>query len=81
MESEITTLDCSGLQCPIPIVKISRQIKGMQPNSELRVLATDKAFEADVHAWARMTNNTIISFQDGDTQEVVIKKNVVTGDT
>jgi tRNA 2-thiouridine synthesizing protein A len=73
MESEITTLDCSGLQCPMPIVAISRKVNGMQPNSKLRVLATDQAFEADVRAWARMTSNAIVSYQGGDPQEVVIK--------
>jgi TusA-related sulfurtransferase len=73
MELEVTTLDCSGLKCPMPIVKISRQVKKMRLNSELRVLATDQAFEADVRAWARMTSNSIVSYQGGDPQEVVIK--------
>jgi tRNA 2-thiouridine synthesizing protein A len=73
MNKEPILLDCSGLKCPMPLLEISRTVKGMTSNDELRVLATDLAFNADVHAWARVTGNTILSFQDNDIKEVIIK--------
>ena len=40
--------DCKGLQCPMPIVKISKVIKTIQAGDKLIVEATDPAFHPDV---------------------------------
>ena len=68
-------LDCKGLNCPMPIVKISKALKKMGPGERLEVVASDPAFKADVEAWARKTGNALIEFTDGDdVKRVVIEK-------
>jgi TusA-related sulfurtransferase len=42
-------LDCSGLLCPMPIVKGSKA-KGITSGEELLVRADEEAFEPDIRA-------------------------------
>ncbi|MCA9692254.1 MAG: sulfurtransferase TusA family protein [Myxococcales bacterium] len=68
-------LDCKGLNCPMPIVKISKAIRGMEPGETLRVEANDPAFKADVHAWIRRMGHALVDFtQDGKVQTAIIRK-------
>ena len=57
-------LDCKGINCPMPIVRISQAVRGMEPGQVLEVEASDPAFESDVKAWARMTGHKILEFTD-----------------
>ncbi len=68
-------LDCKGLNCPMPIVAISKAIRTMSQGDELRVEANDPAFKADVHAWTRRMGHTLVDFQqDGRVQRALIRK-------
>jgi len=58
-------LDCRGLKCPMPIVRISVVARGMRPGDEIQVEADDPAFRPDVHVWARHANFTVASFEGG----------------
>ena len=61
------TLDCIGLQCPGPIVKVYEAINGMEDGDELEVRASDPGFVRDIGAWCTTTGNTLISAgQDGN---------------
>lgn len=67
-------LDCKGLMCPMPIVKISKISKEMSSGQTLQVTATDPAFKADVDAWCTKTGNTLESVDEsGGTITAVIK--------
>jgi tRNA 2-thiouridine synthesizing protein A len=68
------TLDCIGLSCPMPIVKISRAVKQLTTGQTLEIEASDRAFEADIRAWSAKTGNPIVSFTGGDTQCATIQK-------
>ena len=67
-------LDCRNLNCPMPIVKIARQMKKMEVDQTLEVVAKDPAFKADVEAWIRKTGNIIVSFEDGEEKKVLLQK-------
>ncbi len=56
-----STLDCSGLSCPMPIVKTSKAIKELKVSQVLKVIATDSGSPKDMEAWARQTGNELIS--------------------
>jgi len=57
-------LDCKGLPCPMPIVKIKKAIKGMEPDQVLRVTADDPGFLNDVKAWSEMTENPLLELNE-----------------
>lgn len=64
---EDQVLDCSGLLCPMPIVKTTKAIKELQPGQILKVIATDAGYPPDVEAWSRQTGNAVLTSiaQDG----------------
>ena len=68
-------LDCRGMRCPMPIVKLSMAIKGLYAGNELTVTADDPAFRPDVEAWVKKTGNDLVSFDvvDGVAHAVVRK--------
>ncbi len=53
------TLDCTGLLCPVPIVKLSKAVKEMEPGQTLLMLATDPGSRPDMAAWQRRTKNEV----------------------
>jgi tRNA 2-thiouridine synthesizing protein A len=54
-------LDCSGLSCPLPVVKTSRAIKELQIGQVLKMVATDSGAPADMEAWSRQTGHDLIA--------------------
>ena len=67
-------LDCKGLNCPMPIVKASKVMKRLGAGQTLEVIATDPAFEADIHAWARRLKHSVVEFEAGPPLRAVIRK-------
>ncbi|HEX2754902.1 MAG TPA: sulfurtransferase TusA family protein [Candidatus Limnocylindrales bacterium] len=59
------TLDCKGLLCPMPIVKLAKAFKELVPGQVLLLEATDPGSVPDVAAWSKNTGNPILS-QDRD---------------
>jgi len=68
-------LDCKGLQCPIPIVRISRAMKELKVGEQLYVEASDISFQADVEAWVRSMGHHLVSFsEEAGIQTAVLEK-------
>ncbi len=66
-------LDCEGLNCPMPIVELTKKARSLVKGDRIEVTATDLAFKPDVEAWARRMGHTIESFDsDGSVQTAVI---------
>ncbi|HKZ70873.1 MAG TPA: sulfurtransferase TusA family protein [Anaerolineales bacterium] len=64
---EDKTLDCSGMLCPVPVIKTSKAIKEMQIGQVLKMVATDPGAPPDMVAWARQTGNELLdSHKEGD---------------
>ncbi|HQL44155.1 MAG: sulfurtransferase TusA family protein [Spirochaetes bacterium] len=69
------TMDLKGLACPLPVVKVSQQIKKMQVGQILMAETTDPGALADFPAWAKTSGNEIIdTVKDGTTTKFFIKK-------
>ena len=70
------TLDTSGLNCPLPILKTKKALKGMSSGETLELLATDPGSVADIAAFCNQTGNDLVeSSEDGGTYRFVIKNN------
>jgi tRNA 2-thiouridine synthesizing protein A len=54
------TLDCSGLSCPMPILKLAKGIKNIDIGQVLELLATDPGSKTDVPAWCEKTGHEFI---------------------
>ncbi len=78
-DKAIKVLDCSGLQCPGPIMKVHEAICGMKEAEVLQVSATDMGFVNDVGAWCKRTGNTLIKAERKNNENFVyIKKGAET---
>ena len=67
-------LDCTGLNCPLPILKTKKQIDAMETGQILKMEATDPGSINDVNAWTRRTGNELVSqTEDGDIYIFYIK--------
>ena len=74
-DQSIRILDCCGLQCPGPIMKVHEAICEMQETEILQVSATDMGFANDVDAWCRRTGNTLVKTERKNRENIVyIKK-------
>ena len=69
-------LDCCGLQCPGPIMKVFETIKSMQDGETVEVTASDPGFLKDIGAWCRRTGNTLVSTSSDGSFRAVIRKGV-----
>lgn len=54
-------LDCTGLLCPLPVVKTTKAIKQLQVGQVLKLIATDPGSQPDMAAWSRQTGNEILA--------------------
>lgn len=63
-------LDCSGMQCPGPIMKVFETMKDMRDGEIMEVSASDPGFTRDIDAWCRRTGNTLISAQHSGSDYV-----------
>ena len=64
-------LDCSGLLCPMPIVKTSKAMKELGSGQILKVIATDAGYPPDIEAWSRQTGNLLLNSMAEDGKFVV----------
>ncbi|OGK82266.1 MAG: hypothetical protein A2X52_19090 [Candidatus Rokubacteria bacterium GWC2_70_16] len=54
------TLDCRGLTCPLPVIKLSRAIRTIETGAVLEMLATDPGSVPDLEAFQKQTGHTVI---------------------
>lgn len=65
------TIDCSGLQCPGPIMRVFQTIKEMNDGEILQVSATDMGFARDIEAWCKRMGNTLLKSERVGKESVV----------
>jgi tRNA 2-thiouridine synthesizing protein A len=59
-----TLLDVKGLNCPLPVLRANRTLRGLAPGARLRVLATDRAAVADFQAYCRETGHALLAWSE-----------------
>lgn len=68
-------LDCSGMQCPGPIMKVFETMKDMKDGDVMEVSASDPGFAKDIVAWSRRTGNSLVSNEKrGNDYVALVKK-------
>ncbi len=53
-------LDVRGLNCPIPVMRMKKNMEKLSSGQTLRVLATDPGSVPDFAAFAKQTGNTLL---------------------
>jgi tRNA 2-thiouridine synthesizing protein A len=74
--NEDQVLDCTGLLCPMPIVKTRKAMEALQSGQILKMIATDAGSPPDIAAWSRQTGNELLlSTEEGGKFIFFLKKN------
>ncbi len=60
------TLDCKGLSCPMPIMKLAMTMKKMKKGQVLELIGTDPGSKKDVPGWCKKTKNEFIEMVEKD---------------
>lgn len=69
------SLDCTGLYCPMPIVKTREKFKQLKVGEILEIVADDKGIKKDMPAWAEATGNEFVGVEEsGNEIKVYVKK-------
>ncbi len=68
-------VDARQLQCPMPVIKVSQAIKGMEPGQILEAIATDGGALSDIPAWCRDMGHSLKEqfSEDGDHHFLIVK--------
>ncbi len=53
-------LNLKGLLCPLPMVRVSQNIKNVPVGGIVKATATDPGSLADIPSWAKSTGNEIL---------------------
>ena len=70
------TLDCSGMLCPVPVIKTSKAIKELQVGQVLQMVATDPGAPADMEALGRQTGNELLDSHQEDGKYIFFFRRV-----
>ena len=68
--AKTVTVNCSGLQCPGPIMEVFRNMKELNAGECLEVTASDPGFAKDIVSWCERTGNQLISNEKRGTAYV-----------
>jgi Rrf2 family protein len=68
-------LDCIGVPCPLPIMRMSQEIRHLKSGQILEVWADDEGSKADIPAWCMGTGNEFLGREEfGEQMKFLIRK-------
>ncbi len=70
------TLDCKGLSCPMPMMKIAKAMKELKSGEILEILGTDPGTKTDLPSWCVKTGNEFLESTEleGGVTKMLVKK-------
>lgn len=66
--SNIIKIDACGLQCPGPVMKVSKALENAKDGEVFEVTSTDRGFKSDIGAWCESTGNKLIKLTQDKTK-------------
>jgi TusA-related sulfurtransferase len=68
-------IDCVGLFCPMPILKVREALAPLAVGQTLEMLADDPASEADMKSWSARTGHALLLVEkNGPVYRFVVRK-------
>lgn len=66
IKAERKQFNYSGLQCPGPIVNISKEVKNIEVGEQIEVTVTDPGFFNDIKSWVKQTGHTLVKLDESN---------------
>ena len=68
-------IDCLGLFCPVPILRVRDAMRQMQPGQVLEMISDDPASPADMQGWAARSGHELLEIdRTGAAFRFVVRK-------
>ena len=68
-------VDASGLNCPLPLLRLKKGLTEIKSGEMVKVIATDPAAHLDIGVYCNQTGHKIIEFvKENEVQVFYIKK-------
>lgn len=64
-------VNCNGLQCPGPIMKVYNTMNEIAQGEIIEVAATDLGFARDIESWCKRTKNTLLKTERRGKENIV----------
>ena len=65
-----STYDARGLPCPLPLLRLARELRGLRPGQVIALLADDPAAREDVPSWTRRSGHVLVGWEPGGDHDV-----------
>ena len=62
--TDAVTVDCIGLSCPIPVVRLAGAIAAVEVGGVVELLADDPGARVDVPVWCRLKDHELLGQHD-----------------
>ena len=69
-------LDCTGLLCPLPVIKLAKTLPTVAVGDTVTVRADDPAAATDIPAWCRMRSQELVSATQNETENQYVVRRV-----
>ena len=64
MSTATTTVDCLGLACPIPVVRLAKAVASVEVGGLVELLADDPGARVDIPVWCRLKGQQLVAQHD-----------------
>ncbi len=73
---QVFTIDTRGLSCPLPVLKVRKVMRSVEPGTVVQVLATDPLADQDLRVYCEASGCAFLSIEelDGNVLRIVIQK-------
>lgn len=73
----VTVLDVTGLQCPLPVLKAQKALRALKSGDVLKVISTDPMARIDIpHFCSEHGHQVLRQEQQGDAVDYYIEKGI-----
>ena len=59
-----TVVDCLGLACPLPVVRLAKAIGAVEVGEVVELLADDPGARVDIPVWCRLKDHELVGRDD-----------------
>ena len=64
------TYDARGLPCPLPLLRLARELRGLRPGQVIALLSDDPGAREDVPSWTRRAGHALLCCEQGADHDV-----------
>lgn len=65
-------VDARRLLCPMPVIRVQDQVKGLSPGTRVEAICTDPGALNDIPAWCRINGHKLIETRTEENEYIIV---------